>query len=79
MSESDTTTDTDPDRTAIRTSIRETIRAADTPPTRGDLTDLVATMTDADAAAVAAELDELERTGFVYLVGDGDGAEVNLP
>lgn len=78
MSESDTDT-TDPDRTAIRTSIRETIRAADTPPKRGDLCALVATMTDTDAAAVAAELDELERTGFVYLVGDGDDAEVKLP
>jgi len=78
MSESDTDT-TDPDRTAIRTSIRETIRAADTPPTRGDLIELVATMTDTDADAVDAELDELERTGFVYLVGDGADAEVNLP
>jgi hypothetical protein len=69
----------DTDRTAIRKRIRKTLQQAETAPRRASLTDTVARTADVPEPAVSDELDALEREGFVYLVGDGDDAEVKLP
>jgi hypothetical protein len=64
------------DRPRIRRTVRETITAVDaTGVERSDLLDTVSATADVPADAVEAELDELERLGFVYLVGE----EVRLP
>jgi len=68
------TTDDSIDRRAIRRNIREAIREREAPNTA----DVVAVAADAVGvghAAVTAELEKLERHGFVYRF-DRDGAEV---
>lgn len=69
------------DRVAIRRSVRETVQesAADYAE-RETLINEVAAATDHPTETVRRELKELERNGFVYLVGGDDGpTEVKLP
>lgn len=66
------------DRSTIRRTVRTTIESADDHPTRSKVVEATATLTDAPADAVRAELDELEKHGFVYLVGEDDPV-VKLP
>jgi DNA-binding IclR family transcriptional regulator len=72
-SESDATVD----RPAIRRAVRDVV--AGSPVDKRETISEVASRLEAREGAVREELNELERHGFVYLVGDGDDAEVKLP
>jgi len=74
MSES---TDAGVDRPAIRRAVRAVV--AGEPVDKREAISEVASRLEAPEAIVREELNELERHGFVYLVGDGDDAEVKLP
>jgi DNA-binding IclR family transcriptional regulator len=74
MSES---TDAATDRPAIRRAVRDVV--AGQPVDKGQTISEVADRLDSREATVREEVAELERHGFVYLVGDGDDAEVRLP
>jgi len=74
MSES---TDTVDKRVTIRRTVREVVSGD--PIQKGQTISDVASRLDSREGIVREELNELERHGFVYLVGDGDDAEVRLP
>jgi hypothetical protein len=74
MSES---TDATVDRPAIRRAVRAVV--AGQPVDKRETISEVAGQLDSREAIVREELNELERHGFIYLVGDGDDAEVRLP
>jgi len=67
---------TELDRVSIRRRVRECVR--DGHRDRPELVNEVAARVDAPPAAVRDELDDLERTGFIYTVGSAP-AEVKLP
>jgi predicted transcriptional regulator len=74
MSES---TDAATDRPAIRRAVRDVV--AGQPVDKAQTISEVASRLEAREAIVREELNELEQHGFIYLVGDGDDAEVRLP
>jgi len=65
------------DRTVIRATVRDVVEGS--PVDRREVIETVADRTDHGEDIVDDEIDELERHGFVYLVGDGDSAEVRMP
>jgi len=65
------------DRPAIRRAVRAVV--AGQPVDKRETISEVAGRLEASEEIVREELNELERHGFVYLVGDGDSAEVRLP
>jgi len=69
------------DAVSERVAARRTVRAVVTggPIQKGQTISEVASRLETSEETVRDELDELERHGFVYLVGDGDSAEVRLP
>ena len=66
-----------PDRAAIRRAVADVL--TDEPVSKREVLCEVAARLDTHESVVREELNELERHGFVYLVGDGDDAEVKLP
>lgn len=65
------------DRTAIRRTVRKVIQNG--PVDRRETVVETASRLDIPESVVRNEVEELERLGFVYLVGEGDSAEVKLP
>jgi len=65
------------ERVAVRRTVREVV--AGDPIEKGQTIIEVASRLETSEETVRDELNELERHGFVYLVGDGDSAEVRLP
>jgi len=65
------------ERVAVRRTVREVVTgdAID----KGQTISEVAGRLETSEEIVREELSELERHGFVYLVGDGDSPEVRLP
>lgn len=61
----------------LRKLIRQTINQADGAPRRSEVVSIVSKADGATEAAVRDALDESERLGFVYCVGDED-PEVKL-
>ena len=74
MSES---TDAATDRPAIRRTVRGVV--AGQPVDKGQTISEVADRLGTSKEIVREEVAELEQHGFLYLVGDGDSAEVRLP
>jgi predicted ArsR family transcriptional regulator len=74
MSES---TDAVSERVAVRRAVREVVSGD--PIEKGKTISEVAGRLETSEEIVREELNELERHGFIYLVGDGDDAEVRLP
>jgi hypothetical protein len=74
MSDSDTH---NIDRPTVRRTVRKVVRGS--PVDVADVVERTAVTLDCPEHIVRDELDALEREGFVYLVGDGDSAEVRLP
>jgi len=74
MSES---TDAATDRPTIRRTVRAVV--AGQPVDKAETISAVAGRLDISETVVREELAELEQHGFIYLVGDGDDAEVRLP
>jgi len=64
-------------RPAIRRAVRAVV--AGEPVAKGQTISEVAGRLEVSETVVREELNELERHGFIYLVGDGDSAEVRLP
>jgi hypothetical protein len=60
------------DSPTIRQTLQTLLRERDTPPTRSELVINANLRCAASAPAIAGELDELERLGEVYTVGDDD-------
>jgi len=69
------------DATTDRPTIRRTVRAVVTgqPVDKGETISAVASRLDISEEIVREEVAELEKHGFIYLVGDSDDAEVRLP
>jgi predicted ArsR family transcriptional regulator len=69
------------DATTDRPTIRRTVRAvvAGQQVDKAETISAVAGRLDISETVVREELAELEQHGFIYLVGDGDDAEVRLP
>jgi Mn-dependent DtxR family transcriptional regulator len=65
------------ERVAVRRTVREVVTGD--PIEKGQTISGVASRLETSEEIVREELNELERHGFVYLVGDGAGAEVRLP
>jgi len=65
------------ERVAVRRTVREVVTGD--PIDKAETISDVASRLETSEETVRDELDELERHGFVYLVGDGDSAEVRLP
>jgi predicted ArsR family transcriptional regulator len=65
------------ERVAVRRTVREVVTGD--PIEKGQTISEVAGRLETTEETVREELAELERHGFVYLVGDGAGAEVRLP
>jgi predicted ArsR family transcriptional regulator len=65
------------ERVAVRRTVREVVTGD--PVDKGETISEVAGRLETSEGIVRDELDELERHGFVYLVGNGDSAEVRLP
>jgi len=65
------------ERVAVRRTVREVVTGD--PVDKAETISEVAGRLETPEGIVREELNELERHGFVYLVGDGDDAEVKLP
>jgi len=65
------------ERVAVRRTVREIVTGQ--PIDKAETISEVASRLETSEEIVREELNELERHGFVYLVGDGDSAEVRLP
>jgi Mn-dependent DtxR family transcriptional regulator len=65
------------ERVAVRRTVREVVTGD--PIDKRQTISEVASRLETSEEIVREELNELERHGFVYLVGDGDDAEVRLP
>jgi len=65
------------ERVAVRRTVREVVSGD--PVDKAETISEVAGRLETTEETVREELAELERHGFVYLVGDGAGAEVRLP
>jgi predicted ArsR family transcriptional regulator len=65
------------ERVAVRRTVREVVSGD--PTDKGQTISEVASRLETSEETVREELNELERHGFVYLVGNGAGAEVRLP
>jgi hypothetical protein len=67
-----------PESVTIRQTLQELLRERDDPPTRSELVLNANLRLDASAPMIAGEVDELERRGLVYCVGEDD-PEVKIP
>jgi len=67
------------DTPQLRSEVRSIVERSDEPPTKARLINLVAAGCAAGPETVAEALDELEREGFIYCVGEGTTAEVKRP
>jgi len=70
-------TDTVSERVAVRRTVSAVVSGD--PIDKAETISEVAGRLETSEETVRDELDGLERHGFVYLVGDGDSAEVRLP
>ena len=71
-----------PDRAAIRRAVADVLSdepVSDEPVSKREVLCEVAARRDTHESVVREELAELAEHGFVYVVGDGDTAEVRLP
>ena len=66
-----------PDRAAIRRAVADVL--SDEPVSKREVLCEVGARLDTHESVVREELAELAEHGFVYVVGDGDTAEVRLP
>jgi len=71
-------TDDVEDASTIRRTIQQLLRERDDSPTRSEVVINANLRLDASAPMIAGELDELERNGLVYCVGENDPA-VKVP
>jgi predicted ArsR family transcriptional regulator len=65
------------ERVAVRRTVREVVSGD--PIDKDQTISEVAGRLETSEETVREELNELERHGFIYLVGDGGDAEVRLP
>jgi len=60
------------DAPTIRTTVLQLLQERDDPPTRPEIVLNANLRLDASPPMIAGEVDELERKGLVYCVGDSD-------
>ena len=63
----------------IQTTLKEIVRRSEDTVTRGTLITDAALELGVDTERVVTQLDQLDRKGEVYHVGEGEHAEVRVP